>query len=271
MRIRNRPIWVVGAATAGVLVALANPSPAAAATAPDKTVIISSAPTDYTFSINATYWSVIALQPQATNDYDLSALTTGGGSSLGESIWGTGSTDFLAIDSNVGRQPLASYKATVVHYSGGGSYAVQFRMGQSVTALPTPAWDGVTGPGDPDITFVSLPDADVASISDIRLAAGEKFWVSSTNAGSHLYLLESSDDRASWVQSRTEASRQNFTFVDGCTLYTAQAGGWHGLLMIGDRWPNAGSSGGIGYALHKYDPARPNTCPIRNFPGPTPA
>jgi hypothetical protein len=259
--------WAPGVvATAVLAAALAGTGTAVAATAlPNNTVVTSSTPGDYTFTISTTSWSVVAEHP-ATGDYDL-MLSTSGGTFLDRSDWAAGRTDFLAINSHSGKRPLGSYRSSVQLFSGDGPYAIQLRKTARVLTLPTPAWDGVSGPGDPDITFAVLPDADVVALYEIQLNAGQKFWASSTSAASKLFLLESTSDPASWVQGRAEAVTT--TVVDGCTLYTATVRNWHALVLVGDRSP-AGTNGGLGYALHRYDPARPATCPIKNFPGPTP-
>jgi hypothetical protein len=262
---RRRRFWVVGmAGVAALAAAFAGTGSAGAATAlPDKTVVNSSTPGDYTYTISTTNWSVVAEHPE-TGDYDMS-LYTSGGTGLDFSGWGTGMTDFIAVNSHSGKQPLGSYRASVRLFSGGGPYAIQLRKNATTLTLPIPAWDGVGGLGDPDITFAVLPDTEVVALYQVHLDAGQKFWVSSTNAIGKLFLLESTSDPASWVQNRAEADSGNATVVDGCTLYSANVSNWHALVLIGDRSPTS-SSGGIGYALHRYDPARPAKCPIKNFP-----
>jgi hypothetical protein len=267
---RKPAIWAAGvAAAAVVVVAVASTGTATAATAlPDKTVLTSSSQTDYTFSTTTTAWSVVALQSSSAANYDLRMFTSGG-TALDKSLLGTGKTDFVAINSHSGKRALGGYKANVKLTSGSGNYAIQLRKTPKILTLPTPAWDGVSDPSDPDITFVSLNDSDVVSLYEIHLDAGQKFWVSS-NAVGRLYLLESIPDATTWIKTRAEDGNANATLIDNCTLYSSAMTNWHALVLVADRMPTSGT-GGIGFALHKYDPARPNTCPIRNFPGPTPA
>jgi hypothetical protein len=259
-----------GAAVAAVVVAaLALPGVAhSATTLPDATVVITAVPGDYTITTTTGYWSVVGLQPSFDNDYDL-RLSDGSGAS-GASALGTGYTDFVAIDSNFERRQRGSYTVSVTRWSGTGGYAVQFRDGHSLASLPRPAWDGVSGPSDPDITLATLPDQAVVTIADIYLDAGTAFWASSTSWAGHLFLLESTSDATTWIQNRGIARLGGDpVIVDGCTLYTARASGWHALVVIGDRFP--GSIGAdASYALHAYDPNRPITCPVKNFPSPTP-
>jgi hypothetical protein len=275
-----RGISTLGAAALAVVVALANPGPAFASFAnaielPADTPepVGYNLPIDFKFSLNIPYWSVVALQPQSDIDEDLD-LKTPGETALDSSNWDVGATDFVAIDSNSGHRPYGSYLTTVSLYGVylGDSW-VQLRKGGNVKQLPVPAWDGVSGRSDPDITLVTLLNNELVRISDIYLNAGDKFWANSTTAGSHLYLMESSSDPASWIQSRIEAGIHNTpTVVDNCTLYTAKVSGWHALLTFGDRLPtNWTTAETFTYALHKYNPAKPTTCPVRNFPNPTPA
>jgi hypothetical protein len=243
---RKRVVWAIGAAAVGVTVALANPGPAFAATAlADRTIITSStAPRTYTFSLDQTYWSVVALQPRSTNDYDFT-LKDGNGKVLDASAFDTGATDFVAVNNHTGKQPFGAFQAVVSYYSGSGSYAIQLRKGHTTATLPT---------------TVILTDNDVANIYDIKLNAGDKFWATSPTAGTYVYLLESTSDPATWVQSRISAGIRNSpTVVGNCTLYTANATGSHGLLVIGDRFPTTSSTTGIGFSLHRYDPNNP-TC-----------
>jgi hypothetical protein len=268
---RRRVIWVAGVAvTAALGLTLASTGTATAATAlPDRTVLTSSSPNDYTFSTTTRGWSVVGLQPASGVNYDL-RLFTSGGTALDKSLLGNDQTDFVAINSHSSHRDLGGYRANVRLASGTGAYAVQLRKTPTIVTLPIPAWDGVAGPGDPDITFATLPDADVVALYEIKLNAGDRFWASSTTAAGRLYLVESIPDATTWIQSRAEAGTANTKVVDGCTLYTATMSNWHALVVVGDRSP-ADTGGGLGYALHRADPAKLSTCPIRSFPGPTPA
>lgn len=234
----------------------------------DAVVVTSSAANNYTFSTNTPYWSVVGLSTAA--DWDLK-LYDGGGTLLGSSTYGTGAVDFVAINSNL--RAYGPYKASVVFFAGSAPYNVEVRQGNTVTTLPWPANDGVSGAGDPDLGFATVSSADVIRVVDVWLNAGESFWakVSNTNAG--FYFLESNPNSAStFIRSKAQAAAIAGTRqAQGCTLYTANFTGWHGFVVVNPDPPQATNPpSGIGYALHRFDPARPNTCPQRNFPGPTP-
>lgn len=267
VRLWMRSGFLIAAVMATVLVSQAA---YASTPLPDATVITSNAATGtYTFNTVSDYWSIVAVATSA--DYDL-RLYDVAGALLGTSDYGTGVTDFIAINSNL--RPLGTYSATVNHYSGTGSDYVEQRQGHTITALPVPDNDGVTGPSDPDLAFASVNSQDVASVSDIYLAAGQQFWVNVANTGQTFFMLESNpSDPSTFIRTRVQATAiANTRTAQGCTLYTANYTGWHGLVEINPSLPYTSSpQQGTANALDGYDPARPNTCPQRNFPDPTPA
>jgi hypothetical protein len=263
---------VTAFATAVVLVVAFSPGAAHASTGLGSgEVRIARTPQDYTYRTYNRHWSIVALQPAATADWDLT-LRDKTGSTVATSLLGAGRTDFVAVDSNTGKRPFGAYTAAVTAYTP-GVYWVQHLAGTDTLTLPAITHHGVTGPSDPDLAFVSLAEHDLVSITDIQLSAGESFWANTTTAASSLFLLDSDPaNPATFAQGRaTAAARQHTQVLDGCTLYTAQRSGWHALAMIGDRAPKKSSPAqGTAYALHRVDPAAPASCPQRNFPAPTP-
>jgi hypothetical protein len=263
--------WLQGGVMVGVVVTTLLVAQAAyASTLADAVVVnTSAAPASYTFSSVTPYWSVVAVSTSV--DYDL-ALYDGSNNLLAASSYGTGVTDFIAVNSNL--RALGSYQATVAHYAGAGSYYIQQRQGHTVTQLPIPANQGVSGPDSPDLNFAWIHSQDVASVSDIYFNAGDKFWVKTANyAQAGFFLLESNPaDPSTFIRDRSQASAYPGTQVyQGCTLFTVHYTGWHGLLVINQDPPHATNpQQGIAYALDRFDPARPTTCPMRNFPDPTP-
>jgi hypothetical protein len=223
---------------------------------------------NYTFNTISDYWSIVAVA--TTADYDLSLYDVGG-ALLGSSTYGTGVTDFIAINSNL--RPLGSYVATVTHFAGTGSYYVEQRQGHTTTFLPVPDNDGVTGAGDPDLAFAIVNSQDVISVSDIYLQAGQQYWVNVPATSGYFYMLESNpNDPSTYIRTRGQATAiPNTRYAEGCTLYTANYTGWHGLVEVNSTMPYPSNpQEGEANALDGYDPSRPNTCPQRNFPGPTP-
>jgi hypothetical protein len=225
----------------------------------------------YSYTTQYNYWSVTAVQPTATSDYDLTVYDAGG-ALLASSTYGQGVTDFVAVDSNSGTRPFQTYYPDVTRYTA-GSYWVQAQYGARIVTLPTPTHHGTTGFSDPDIAFSSLNSNDVVAIEDIYLTAGQSFWAVSTKAASQLYLLEADTaNPGTFVQSRYQAAvRQQTKVIDNCTLYTAATTGWHALVQVKDEAPTVTNPvQGLAYGLHQYDPTQPNYCPIANFPAATP-
>jgi hypothetical protein len=109
----------------------------------------------------------------------------------------------------------------------------------------------------------------------VWLNAGDSFWVNTANyAQDGFFLLESNPaDPTSFIESRTIATSYPGTrTAEGCTLFTAHYTGWHGLVAVNPGPPAVTNPvSGTAFALDRYDPSRPNTCPQRNFPAPTPA
>lgn len=214
--------------------------------------------------------SAVAIQPTAGADFDLALLNAGGAQS-GTSYDNAGKTDFVAVDSNSGAEPLGTYTADVSQYTP-GQYWIQAQYGSSIITLPTPTHHGTTGFADPDIAFISLNSNNIAAISDIYLTAGQSFRAVSTDDADSLYLLEATPYTAStYVQGRGVAqANQRTQTIDNCALYTARQTGWHALLLVGDRAPTTTSpQQGVGIGLHQYDPTQPNYCPLADFPDAT--
>jgi len=225
----------------------------------------------FTYTTTTDYWSAVAVQPTLTSDYDVTLQS--GGSTLGTSFYGAGKTDFVAVDSNAGTRPIgATYTAAVSQYTA-GSYWIEAQYGASVITLPAITHHGTSGAGDPDIAFISLNSNHIVSIADIYLDAGQSFWALGTNDLNELFLLEATAGSPStYVQSRATAlSNESTQVIDNCTLYTAKTTGWHALVLVANTPPtNTNPQQGIGYALHRYDPAQPSYCAVANFPGVTP-
>jgi hypothetical protein len=261
-----------GAFAAAVVVAVVVPQTAYAGVAlADGYVYVTNAVSQaYTFNTVSKYWSIVGLATAA--DYDIT-LRNSTNTIVASSTYGTGVTDWIAINSN--DLPLDTYTATVTKYSGTGAYFLEQRQGHTTTALPVPDNDGVTGPSDPDLAFASVNSQDVLSVSDIYLTAGQKFWVDGgeTTNGTFFLLESNPADPSTFIRTRYQASTiAGTSFAEGCTLFTANYSGWHGLVEVYDGLPHLTNPvSGIASALDAFDPSRPNTCPQRNFPAPTPA
>ena len=236
-------------------------------------VVTGTAEQNFQYTATWDYWSVTAVVPTSTSNYEL-YLFGPGGAYLGASTYGAGYTDFMAVDSNTGTRGLPQTYSPEVTENTAGRYWIQAQYGATEVSIPTPTHQGTTGFADPDIGYMSLDSNDVVSISDIYLTAGESFWASTPTAADNLFLLEADPSSSStWVQSRAIATiREHTQVIDNCTLYTATITGWHALVMIDDTQPvTTNPQQGIGIGLHQYDPTLPSYCPMADFPGATPA
>ena len=260
-------------AAAAVLLVLADAGTAAAGTVlPSGSVVTGSASLQYSYTTSHPYWSVTAVQPTSSSEYFL-ALDDKNGNQLQASDYGTGLTNFIAVDSNAGTEPYQTYSPFVNRISSTGSYWVQALYGSTEVSIPSPTHQGTTGFSDPDISYMNLNSNDVVSIADIYLAAGASFWVSTPVAANELFLLEADPSSSyTWIQNRADATiKQKTKVVDNCTLYTASITGWHALVLIDDTPPvTTNPQQGTAFGLHQYDPTHPSYCPMADFPGPTP-
>lgn len=268
----RRLSYVVAAAT--TLVVFAAQAASAGTTLPNGSVVTTAVAQTYQYTATNGYWSVAAVIPNSSSDYDL-YLHDAGGAVLASSTYGVGRTDFVAVDSNSGTRTLPqTYYPQITQYSASpGQYWVQAQYGATEVHIPTPTHHGTTGFADPDITFMNLNSNNVVSISDIYLTAGQSFWSTTASAAGQLYLLEADTTTPStFVQSRfTAGIRDHTQVIDNCTLYTATTTGWHALVMVSDTQPVSTSpQEGIAFGLHAYDASQPNYCPVSGFPGPTP-
>ncbi len=272
-RTRSRIGIVAGTA---VLLLLVSQTAYANTTLASHTVVSTGTPASYDFATTLPYWSIVAVADTGSN-YDLSLYVPNGRLPLASSTYaGTGVTDFIAINSN--DRALGGYTAKVTHpglliLAGSTAYVEQIQ-GSTVTTLPTPDNNGITGPGDPDLAFASVNSQDVIGVSDVFLNAGDKFWVNVTDPNQYFYFLESNpSDSSTFIRTRAQAAAIPGTSQhQGCTLYTANYTGWHGLVEVNQDLPHpTNPQEGLANAIVRYDPARPTTCPQRNFPDPTPA
>ncbi|HTJ69531.1 MAG TPA: hypothetical protein VL551_18480 [Actinospica sp.] len=259
---------------AAVLLVLADAATASATTVlPSGSLVTGTSSTQYSYTTSHPYWSVTAVQPTSSAEYFL-ALDDKNGNQLQASDYGTGLTNFIAVDSNSGTEPYQTYFPFVNKISASGSYWVQAQYGSNEVTIPTPTHQGTTGFADTDIAYAVLDSDSIVSIEDIYLTAGESFWASTPTAAQNMFLLEADPSSSyTWMQNRADVTiKQKTKIVDNCTLYTASYSGWHALVMINDTPPVVTNpKSGIGIGLHQYDASNPSYCPMADFPGPTPA
>ncbi|MBQ1075853.1 hypothetical protein KBX06_22220 [Micromonospora sp. C31] len=258
----------VTAAAATAVITLMPQAAVAAVVLDDGVVLRSTTGADHLVTTDRPAWAAAAVH--SNSNYNISLFDQWGGWLTSSYGYGFNRSEFVAVNSHV--SPLTSYEARTSTSYGPAVAHTQWRQSHTTTTLPYPANDGVTGPSDPDLAFAALGSTQVVSVSDIHLKAGEAFWVD-TAPDTLFFLLESNPyDSTTRLRNRHQhATAGVVRTAQGCTLYRANHSGVHGLLMVADAAPvTTTPPGGTAVALHRYDPARPYTCPQRNFPGPTP-
>ncbi|WP_155370681.1 hypothetical protein [Catellatospora vulcania] len=259
--------FALTAALCGAMAVTLLPSPAYAAPLPDGAIQRPKASTVYDLATGRPAWSAVAVYSPDNWNVSLSEAT---GPWLASSTYPTGRTEFIAVNSHL--RGLGAYRAEATRITGYSPY-VQWRQATGKIVLPAAANDGVSGPGDPDLAFAWLDSRDVVNVFDMYLTHGEMFWANTTPDTGFYFLQSNPYDPSTFLRTRAQSvAVPGMRIVGNCTLYRAGYTGWHGVVMISDTAPvTSVPAGGIAVALHRYDPARPDTCPQRNFPDPTPA
>ena len=112
---------------------------------------------DYRFTSGSGFWSVVAVAPNATGDVDLRVYDDPARTQLlGQSTFGTGLPDFVAVDGN--HHDAGEDFATVNRFGGTGGYYAEFAKGKQVLT------------GAPAQIFMMA--ADTVTIFDTVLVAG---------------------------------------------------------------------------------------------------
>lgn len=259
------------AAVLAVVLTLLSPHPALAAIImTDGTVYTNTGHTDYQFTTDYYGWSAVALFSPVDYHLNLFQGTTGTAYLASSTTYAPGRTEFIAINSRY--RPLSPYRAEAIRYIGTGPAYVEWDQAKHhKVVLPYPANDGVTGPGDPDLAYVSLSTSQVINLYTIELAAGDAFWARS-HPDTRIFFLESNPYHATQIVTRKDVARAGMLYMtDNCTLYRATRSGQHALVIVTDFEPfTTTPAEGVAVPLHRFDPARPYTCPQNNFPEYTP-
>lgn len=179
----------------------------------------------YSYTTSQRYWSVVGIEMNVLGDVDLLLYDDEKMDQLlKKSVYGWDVTDFVAVDSNVGRRPYGGYYPKVKTASGEGSYVIELAQGSETLSS----------------TAQTLPveARDVVVVRDTWLDAGTTytFRVSPTAAvDPDVFLMEShSFPDSSWVQSRAENVDSAQTKPAGSYelfSYTPTESKWFGLVI----------------------------------------
>jgi hypothetical protein len=183
----------------------------------------------YSATTGHNYWSVVAVYPPATQDYDL-YLNDANGNLLASSTYGSGVVDFVAIDSN--HRPLGTYQATVRPFGGAtGPYTVEFA--DPGTILPR---NGTTCCGEEYV----FANGDFVTINDVYLSAGTEYGLQNAFHGELFLMGDDPANASTWVRGRAAAVAHTSEVPSGaygCALYRAPRSGWYGLISLDDAPP----------------------------------
>jgi hypothetical protein len=150
---------------------------------------------NYQFQTTVVFWSVVAIRPPAGSDYDLTLFEDAGQTrSVGQSVLGPGTIDFVAVDSN--HRPLGSYYPRVTAFAGTGEYQIELSQGPRFLQ---------------NSEQVTMGAADVVTVRDVCVSAGDQFTLTATPSdpaqnGELFVFADRAADPASWVQSRSQAA-----------------------------------------------------------------
>jgi len=184
-------------------------------------------PHNLSFNTTTNFWSVVAVAPPAGTDYDLDLFTDKAQqSNQKSSTMGAGLVDFVAIDSNQGKQPLGDWYPRVRRFNNVGSGVATIELAQGSQSLALGATKAI-----------AMPATDLADVWDVFISQNTQVQITfSASAGFFQAFLFTSAS-GGFIKARNQAvantatiasgSPQTLTFTPG-----AGAGGWHGLVIL---------------------------------------
>ena len=189
----------------------------------EATVTTTTTPQYYLFNQSIAFWSVVAVRPSGSDDWDIrqyqttAAYPTCVATMLASSSRTTG-VDFVIGDYN--HDPFGSYYLSVNRFAGSSNAQVE--------------WDqssGVLFANDPYVN-VSVGSSDIARVYDLYLYAGQSYTFNFAPSGSaslSLLLFRNAAGGNLW----TGRSAREFE-VTSSTTYTAPSSGWYGVVVVND-------------------------------------
>lgn len=248
---------------------VAVPSIAAAVTAlPPRTPVAAVAADSYSFTTTLpSYWTAVAVRPQAGVDYDLTLVDPATGGVLASSVWGGTATDVIAINS--GYRPPGSYLANVAKYSGNGVYAVMFWELREVMGVPTSPTGGTS-------TAIGLSFANPVRTMQVYVLAGQGFRVYHSD-DLRVYLAGSTAGVPSTYVRNRSALENAYVIADNvpspaggsCRVFQVPATGWYSMVLIWNTpWTPPPYNGGLAAFPQRYNPSMGDTLADCPAPGP---
>ena len=153
----------------------------------------------YSFTTTTGYWSVVAEKPDAGTDADLAVYTDFNQTAvLAGSSYGGTTTDFVAINSNSGAEPLQTYYPRVNQFAGTGGYTIQSAQGTDslssgvsspamLSTQPVRVWDSYQTAGVPvfyrAVPTIGSQDLQLAALQAGNLALSRPSTIQGTDPG----------------------------------------------------------------------------------------
>ncbi|MCI0685897.1 MAG: hypothetical protein L0Y54_01465 [Sporichthyaceae bacterium] len=258
---------VLVGAVAAASFALLSPAVAVVGLAP-RTPVVAGAADSYSFATTLpSYWTAVAVRPQAGVDYDLTLVDPATGGVLASSVWGGAATDVIAINS--GYRPPGNYLANVTKYSGTGVYSVMFWELREVMGVPTSPTGGIS-------TAIGLNFANPVRTMQVYMQAGQGFRVNH-NTDTRVYLAGSTPGVPSTYVRNRSALENLHVIADNvpsptgsvCRVFQVPATGWYSLILIWNTpWTPPPYNGGFAAFPQRYNPALGDTLTQCPAPGP---
>jgi hypothetical protein len=181
---------------------------------------------NYRYDTHFAFWSVVAIRPPATADYDLLLFDDRDQKQqLEDSALLAGHVDFIAVDSNAGRRPLGDYYPRVQRLNGAGDYVIDLADSGSLLVSTATRAMGVN---------------DIVAIWDVCLAANEQVTITVTpsdpSQDAQLFLMRSElGNPSTHVRARSaavaSATGQGAGAPETIT-YTAPEASCHGVVLV---------------------------------------
>jgi len=193
------------------------------------------------FSMGVAYWSAVGVRGPVGDDWDLSVNSATGAfpgcvaGGLSSSAYGGSTVDFVIGDFNSGANPLGTYYAQTIRFSGVGAAAdVEWDDGTDQLVVNDYPTVRSTGPGD------------VLECWDTFLEAGKTYTLSHVSFGSattRAFLFRNPAAGPYWVGRSSSVMEIGMNTTGG---YTAPTTGWYAVVVTNEDGGSSTYSIGVG-------------------------
>lgn len=180
----------------------------------------------YRYTTTTEYWSVVAVDPKSNFNPSLFLFDDKAQNDLlAESKWLNSSTEFIAVDSNVGGRPLGTYFPYVSNSGGNGEYEIQVAQGSKIAGNGTQS--------------VKMTNASTVAVRDTYLEAGELYRFTLTPGGNQMIgslWLMSSDGGIDPVVPKGDYDNAEVGGPGETVVieHVASRDAWYGLVVLSE-------------------------------------